>query len=190
MSKSSSQKQQIQTWTLSINICFKRCMIHFHDRFPQLQFTGSYEACIWSHFSTTFAIHYFYNLAVIFLHSFLVQLFTGLPLDECVPIEVIEICARTTMYHVKTIVEMIHVFVSAGGRASDLPPFVRYCCFTTTTVYASFFDKDATISAELRRKVVSCLVVLDDLQRCWTPLKRLVRRSGKWGFQRCDLFHS
>lgn len=65
-------------------------MIHFQS-IPTVTVHRVIWSVIWSHLSTTFAIHSFYNLAVIFLHSFLVPLFTGLPLDKYFPIEVLEI---------------------------------------------------------------------------------------------------
>ncbi|KAJ5145106.1 hypothetical protein N7448_002498 [Penicillium atrosanguineum] len=136
---------------------FRQRIIRFHDRFPLLQFPGSYEAYGRSHLSTAFAIHSFYNLAMISLHSFLVPLFTGIPLNDCISAEVIEVCARTTIHHAKSFVEMIHAFFSAG-------------------VFASFLDQDVALSADLHSQVISCLVVLNDLQQYWVPLRRLFRQ--------------
>ncbi|KAJ5128785.1 Nucleic acid-binding OB-fold [Penicillium atrosanguineum] len=113
---------------------------------------------------------------MISLHSFLVPLFTGIPLNDCISAEVIEVCARTTIHHAKSFVEMIHAFFSAGGKTSDLPPFVGYCCFTTASVFASFLDQDVALSADLHSQVISCLVVLNDLQQYWVPLRRLFRQ--------------
>lgn len=157
---------------------FRQNIIQFHDRCPVLQFTGSYEAYDRSHLSTAFAIHSFYNLAMISLHSFLAPIFTGIPLNDSIPVEVIEICFRTTIHHVKSFVEMIQAFFSAGGKTSNLPPFVGYCCFATASVLASFLDQDVVLSANARGQLISCLVVLDDLQQYWIPLRRLVRRSN------------
>ena len=143
---------------------FRQHIVRFHDRFLVLQFTGSYEAYDRSHLSTAFAIHSFYNLAMISLHSFLVPLFTSVSLNDCIPAEVIEVCAPTTIHHVKSFVEMIRAFFSAGGKTFNLPPFVGYCCFATESVLASFLDQKVVLSADVRGQVISCLVVLDDLQ--------------------------
>jgi hypothetical protein len=156
----------------------QRRLKFFWDDFPEFRYSGSYQELSQPDMIQDFFIQSIYNLSMMSLHSFFIPLFTGKSTHASLSAKLLHNCTKTTIHHADTFVDMIHAAISACQKTLHLPPFTGYCSFVVASIYASLLNiQDASISKHARSQLISCLVILDDLQKHWIPLKRLVSLS-------------
>ncbi|KID86059.1 Fungal transcriptional regulatory protein [Metarhizium guizhouense ARSEF 977] len=119
----------------------------------------------------------FYCLCHVALHSTIVPLFSGSPLDQQISAEDVRHSAQAVLYHAESFTSSLADCLGGELDVTYLPPVVGYGAFLTGSVLLAFEisyqDKDVRLQKHSRMSAVqSIITMLDTLCTYWKCLRR------------------
>ncbi|KAH0596634.1 hypothetical protein MHUMG1_05752 [Metarhizium humberi] len=126
----------------------------------------------------------FYCLCHVALHSTIVPLFSGSPLDQQISAEDVRHSAQAVLYHAESFTSSLADCFGGELDVTYLPPVVGYGAFLTGSVLLAFEisyqDKDVRLQKHSRMSAVQSIVtMLDTLCTYWKCLRRPCEKLRK-----------
>ncbi len=124
-----------------------------------------------------FFLHAMHYHCAISLHRPFVPLFSRQPVDKAVHIEFIHTCAQIVVQHADAFAKLVETLLSSTNcDLSYIPPLTGFCAFTAASIYATLINTKAAeaASACLKSRLLTNILLLNDMRVYWEPLHRLV----------------
>lgn len=124
-----------------------------------------------------------YHLSLIILHSSVVPLFSGRPLNRAMPQDALQKCAQTIIHHTMAITTLLNDLVSSEADLTRMGPIVGYSAFVAgsiLTVCERSFRRGNSSGPQMNvpniesEEMASMRTVLRVLRLYWKPVERLV----------------
>ena len=120
-------------------------------------------------------VHALYHQCRLVLHSSLVPQFSGLHLQDKLPLEAIILSARIAFKSAQGISELGADILALDWDPGQIAPFVGYCMYVSASIHIThLFSRDASLAALARANLISNLKLLWSMKLYWTNLQRLV----------------
>lgn len=144
---------------------------------PDLRYSkrNLYHQLVVKQQQTYIMFHAIHHQSVLVLNSALVPHFSGIPMPQDMPFEVVRVSAAMVLQSARALSNISAHLVALEWDPTQIAPFFGYCMYASASMQISALPRRRGTGSQAWESLTNCMKLLKMMKPYWAVLERLVR---------------